>query len=95
MKISVFNISRTSSILLWFVTSFYLMSFSVANTSFQDDAMCGLVASTNIETLYTMWSCDTGGSVTSDPCIGSWTGTTCNGGFVRSIILSNITLSGT
>ena len=65
--------------------------------SFQDDALCGLIAATNIESLtnYNEWSCDTDGFTITDPCaIIVWDGVICNDGYVSSVNLESITLSG-
>ena len=64
----------------------------------QDDALCGFVAATNIETLYTKWSCDTLGFTATDPCAAGfvWDGLACDGfSSVMNIILYGVGLTGT
>ena len=60
----------------------------------QDNALCGLIAATNIHSLpgYSQWSCSTAGYTSTNPC--TWPGLTCNGMNAVSINLNNIGLSG-
>ena len=60
----------------------------------QDNALCGLIAATNIHSLpgYSQWSCSTAGYTSTNPC--TWPGLTCNGMNVVSINLNNIGLNG-
>ena len=67
--------------------------------SFQDNALCGFIASTDIEskTSYTEWSCNSIGKTNTDPCdpfSSTWTGVTCRGNFIVSISMYNSYLIG-
>lgn len=67
-----------------------------AYSGFQDNSLCGIIAATNIEALgtTTMWSCTAGGLTATDPCTVPWTGITCASGYVSSISISSLTLTG-
>ena len=52
------------------------------------DPICGFVAATNIESLYSSWSCNSGGTTNSDPC--AWDGIFC----ALNNNISSISLSG-
>ena len=60
----------------------------------QDNALCGLIAATNIQSVsgYSQWSCSTAGYTSTNPC--TWPGLSCNGMNVVSIYINNIGLSG-
>ena len=61
--------------------------------SYQDMALCGLIAATNIGQLYSAWSCTTDGRTRTNPCSlnnDNWGGLNCFGGNVVSIMLSNL-----
>ena len=66
------------------------------SATFQDEALCGFIAATNIasySTSFSMWTCDTGGVATTDPC--TWYGNSCDGnGYVSKIDLSYDYISG-
>ena len=67
--------------------------------SSQDDALCGLIAATNIESIasQSMWSCNTNGLTNTDPCsTPQWSGITCDGGMliVTNINLASVGLAG-
>ena len=63
--------------------------------------LCGLVASTNISSLYSDWACNTNGNTVGNPCNPKWYGLTCTDGddddddTVTQIILDNTTVAGT
>ena len=60
----------------------------------QDNALCGLIAATNIQLVsgYSQWSCSTAGYTSTNPC--TWPGLSCNGMNVDSVYINNIGLSG-
>ena len=65
--------------------------------NYQEAALCGFIAATNIESISTktMWSCNTDGVTTTDPCQATvWSGVSCDGGFVTSINASTIGVTG-
>jgi hypothetical protein len=58
----------------------------------QDIALCGLVAATNIQSVYPEWECTTSGFTVSDPCDPNnmWRGIdSCNGGQIEYLDISN------
>ena len=67
--------------------------------SFQDIALCGFIAATDISTMdgKSVWSCTSNGVTSSDPCdSGSvWSGLTCDGMDISEISLGAIGLQGT
>ena len=68
-----------------------------ATPSFQDYGLCGFIASTDIASIseFDEWSCTTDGVATGDPCVATmWSGITCTGGYVDSISLSSIGITG-
>ena len=63
----------------------------------QDNALCGLIAATNIQTIsgYSQWSCTTLGISSVAACTAPiWAGVACSGSNVVSITAANIGLSG-
>ncbi len=69
--------------------------------SFQDNVLCGLVASTNIQSIsgYSMWSCNSNGGMpitTTNPCLSGsiWVGITCTNNYVSSIAIYSLSLQG-
>ena len=62
--------------------------------SFQDKAICGFIAATDIASKsgYDEWSCDADGYTLTDPC--SWTDLTCTGGYVSDIDIFNVQIGG-
>ena len=60
--------------------SFIFGSVYILAQSGQDNALCGLIASTRIESLFSQWSCNITGFTTSDPCNPVWSRLSCNGG---------------
>ena len=70
----------------------YMFSGSMASTI--DEAVCGIVAATNIGSIkaYEMWNC-TVGVANSDPC--TWKGITCNETEVNAILLAGLYMTGT
>jgi len=65
--------------------------------TFQDDALCGFIAATNINAIsgYSQWSCTTLGVTTTNPCnTSSWSGLACLNGYVGSITINGIGISG-
>ena len=64
--------------------------------SAQDGAMCSLIAATNIESIstHTMWSCNTDGVTSTDPCSPLWTGITCSGSSIVNIDLGSVSVTG-
>ena len=50
----------------------------VSTSAMDDSALCSIVASTNIQSVQTVWACDTSGIATSNYC--SWPGVSCDGG---------------
>lgn len=70
------------------------MTIFLAST---DSALCGFIAATNIETIYSEWSCNSSGLTVTDPCGDvQWPGITCLGQSGLSFItLSRIGLRGT
>ena len=80
-----------------------MTSISYLNTSglicptSQDQALCDLIASTNIASNYgsNQWSCDSSGFPSSDPCVVMWPGLTCSNGAVVRMDMCCNGLSGT
>ena len=66
--------------------------------SYQDAALCAIVAATNIVNLggYSDWKCTTNGFPAAVPCLPVWGGLTCigSGTTVNSIVLSGVGLTG-
>ena len=64
--------------------------------SFQDEAICGFIAATNIEYISNGWSCTTDGIPMTDPCSGAgfWDGIMCNGYAVSDLHFSGYGLIG-
>ena len=63
----------------------------------QDYGLCGLIASTNIQSIsgYGQWSCSSLGYTSTNPCAASiWPGLTCNGVNVVSINFFNLGILG-
>ena len=64
----------------------------------QYTAICDLIAATNIQTIYTEWSCDASHVPTSSVCgvsgVAAWTGLTCTGGDLVQFSVSTTTLTG-
>ena len=56
--------------------------------------ICSLVAATNIESLYSEWSCTSGGVPKTSPCANNWNGLVCSNGFVTSLVWREYKLSG-
>ena len=69
-------------------------SYVVAQTG-QDNALCGFIAATNIQSIfgYSTWTCYVNGTTAFNPCNG-WSGVTCNGNSVDTINLDYVGLSG-
>ncbi len=68
----------------------FLAELSVALAT---DALCGFIGATNIESIYSKWSCFPNGTTQSNPC--RWVGVKCTGNLVDSISLAFENLSGT
>ena len=85
-----------SYISLFAVVIFCLIVVAVPVPTFQDNGLCGLIASTNIAALttYSKWTCSNFGNTTSNPCSPTWPGISCSGGFVANITIGNIALRG-
>ena len=65
--------------------------------SFQNDAICGIIAATNIESISskTMWFCTSDGLASTDPCFYPvWSGVSCNGGSIVQLEFNNVGLTG-
>ena len=77
------------------ISSLYT-SGSICPTS-QDQALCDLIASTNIASKSgsNQWSCDSSGFPSSDPCVVMWPGLTCSNGAVVSMNLNDLGIVGT
>jgi Leucine-rich repeat (LRR) protein len=69
--------------------------------NFQEDALCGLIAATDISTLtptYSQWVCDSIGFTTTPPCAAGakWTGViVCDGDFITHLGISSMNIVGT
>ena len=62
---------------LYLAVTFQLLWILCAVADTQED-LCGIVAATDIGSIYGDWSCDAGGQTTTNPCYPSvWNGTTC------------------
>ncbi len=59
------------------------------------DPICAFIAATNIENIYSMWSCNASGQPVTDPCNVVWIGLKCTGSNISSISLSSMGLVGT
>ena len=70
----------------------------VFGQSFQDNAICSLIAATNVESLLftLLWSCTSSGTTSSNPCniLSLWGGISCTGGYISAISLSGAGLTG-
>lgn len=68
----------------------------VITQSNQEKGLCGLIKATNIESIYTEWSCTTVGVTVTDPCRSNymWTGLKCSNKKIISININNIGLTG-
>ena len=69
-----------------------IVSNSICAT-YQDIALCGLIAATSIGQSYSSWSCTTDGRTRSNPCDplrGAWSGLSCSNGQVTSISISGL-----
>lgn len=62
----------------------------------EEIAICGLVASTDIGQIinFDEWTCDTGSQPTTDPCLNAWPGILCTSGFITSIDLNSVGMTG-
>lgn len=65
---------------------------SKAQTDIVSNALCPLIAATNIGTVYSGWQCGTNGMVIGNVCT-DFQGITCTAGYVTSVAITN-TLSG-
>lgn len=65
-------------------------------TTFQDDALCGVVAATEVWSYYTDWVCNIHGLPTVNPCGNgtAWNGLSCDGGYVVSIDFGGLEVAG-
>ena len=63
----------------------------------QDTGMCGFIAATNMESLFSEWSCTVGGLTSTDPCVSGseWPGVICAGGVVTELNCTSLGLTGT
>ena len=83
---AVINVIRS----LFAMNSFYIFLLcakaicAMSTTVDINSALCGLIGSTNIQSLYSQWTCSSAG-VANSPC--TWTGLTCAGSDVTSISL--------
>ena len=71
---------------------------AISGPSSQDEGLCGFIAATNIQSIYSQWKCNSSGYTVSNPC--SWPGLTCpDNNFIEQIYLFSIqyphALSGT
>ncbi len=70
----------------------------IGNNPTRETAICDLIAATNIQTIYTEWSCDASHVPTSSVCgvsgVAAWTGLTCTGGDLVQFSVSTTTLTG-
>ena len=59
------------------------------------DPICDIIAATNIESVFTQWSCTTNGTTSTDPCMSPvWDGVTCTGDNIVAIAMDNSSLTG-
>ncbi len=58
----------------------------------QDTAMCDIVAATNIQSIYSIWSCTVAHIPSSNVC--NWNTVTCSGGTVTQIYTPTVRLAG-
>ena len=81
---------------MFFLSLILLLCFYESTSTSQDDALCGLIAASDIasQSGYSMWQCTTDGLTSTDPCTEDWEDTDCDGGFVDEITLSNAKFSG-
>ena len=69
----------------------YLCPVITATPTAQDNGLCGIVAATNIQSIYSNWSCTTAGSTTTNPCtVPVWNGVGCSGNTVTQISVINV-----
>ena len=65
--------------------------------TFQDNAICSVIAATNIASISYMsqWSCTSDGTTSTDPCDDNWDGVVCSGGYISSLFLNSMEMTGT
>ena len=71
---------------------FIIFSFTLANGAAVDNALCGFIAATSVQSVKTMWSCSTNGLTSNDPC--TWSSVVCTNDVVVSIVLNGLQLTG-
>ena len=60
--------------------------------SYQDTAVCGLLAATNVGALNASVTCTTDGVPSMDPCL--WSGVGCNNGVLTSLSIQEVGMEG-
>ena len=80
---------------LSFISSSNLIVPSQLCPSNQDIGVCGLISATNIQSVYSQWSCTTLGVTSTAPCSSPvWPGLGCSGTNIASIILNGFGIAG-
>ena len=83
-------------VLLWLLSmcGFCVLQIFAQIPTPQDIGICGLVTSTNISlsSYYTMWSCNSSGMPTTNPC--TWHNVSCQANDINSIDISSSYISG-
>jgi len=74
----------------------FLILFYGANSSVRDDALCDIIAATNIETIgaFSKWSCTNSHVPVTDPCTDQWEYLNCASSEVVYLFLSSSDLTG-
>ena len=89
--------ARNTLIGILFFILVYLCPVITSNPTAQDIGLCGFIAATNVgsKSGYSQWSCTTGGTASSSPCLTPvWPGVSCNGTVVGGINLSSLGVTG-
>ena len=78
---------------------FYDVTIAIGPTPTSINPICSLIAATDVELYYTMWSCDVDGQPITNPCSTQWTGLNCTNttdiGIITSISLDAVGINGT
>ena len=62
--------------------------------AFATNSFCDIIAATNIQSVYSQWSCTTTGATSTAPCTTPWTGLICSGSNPISINFGGLGITG-
>ena len=68
----LFNIAS-----LFILVTQFTLTVGTSYSTLQDTSLCAFIAATNVESLFTDWSCTPSGTVTTNPCTTFWSKVTC------------------